>query len=122
LSNLIIDEKCNVMMMYAHRAIANFPKHERHVLGAEIRQTMLSLQRLIITAFKRYHKKTTLTELDIELAVLKRQVRLAKDLHYLPFKKYQLWIEQLVELGKMIGGWIKSVKSTIPKPKQVVAL
>ena len=79
---------------------------------------MLQLQRLVITAFKRYHKKTTLTDLDIELAILKRQVRLAKDLRYVDLKKYQIWIEKLVEIGRMIGGWIKSVKTK----QQAIAL
>ena len=99
------------MLMYGYQALKQFPKHEKHVLGAEIRLSMLQLQRLIVTAFKRYHKKTTLTDLDIELAILKRRVRLAKDLRYLDLKKYQIWIGQLVEIGKMIGGWIKSVKT-----------
>lgn len=97
--------------MYGYQALKQFPKHEKHVLGAEIRLSMLQLQRLIVTAFKRYHKKTTLTDLDIELAILKRRVRLAKDLQYLDLKKYQIWIGQLVEIGKMIGGWIKSIKT-----------
>ena len=78
---------------------------------------MLNIQRLIITAFKRYHKKTTLTDLDIELAVLKRQVRLAKDLNYIDIKRYQKWIEFIVEMGKMTGGWMRSVNS-----KKVTAL
>ncbi|WP_440588615.1 hypothetical protein, partial [Enterococcus faecium] len=53
---------------------------------------------MIITAFKRYHKKTTLTDLDIELAILKRRVRLAKDLRYIDIKRYEIWVGQLVEL------------------------
>jgi four helix bundle protein len=110
LTALIIEDKCRDMLLYGYQAVKQFPKHERHVLGAEIRQSMLQLQRLVVTAFKRYHKKTTLTDLDIELAILKRRVRLAKDLRYLDIKKYQIWIEMLVEIGKMIGGWINSVK------------
>ncbi|MCL1161514.1 diversity-generating retroelement protein Avd [Shewanella chilikensis] len=111
MTTLIIEEKCREMMMYGYQAIKQFPKHERHVLGAEIRLSMLQLQRLIITAFKRYHKKTTLTDLDIELAILKRRVRLAKDLRYINIKRYEIWVGQLVELGKMIGGWIRSVNA-----------
>lgn len=118
MSALIIEDKCREMLLYGYQALKQFPKHEKHVLGAEIRLSMLQLQRLVITAFKRYHKKTTLTDLDIELAILKRRVRLAKDLRYLDIKKYQLWIEKLVEIGRMIGGWIKSIKSK----QQAVAL
>jgi four helix bundle protein len=118
LSALTIEEKTREMMMYGYGALKHFPKSETHVLGAEIRRNMLTLQRLIITAFKRYHKKTTLTDLDIELTILKRQVRLAKDLRYIDLKKYKIWGEKLVEIGNMLGGWIRSVKNS---PK-VVAL
>lgn len=106
--------------MYGYQALKQFPKHEKHVLGAEIRTSMLQLQRLIVTAFKRYHKKTTLTDLDIELAILKRRVRLAKDLRYIDVKRYQLWIEYLVEIGKMVGGWIKFNKQK-PHPQNKVS-
>lgn len=75
---LIIEEKCREMIVFGYQAIKQFPKHETHVLGAEIRRSMLNMQRLIITAMKRYHKKTTLTDLDVELAVLKRMIRLDK--------------------------------------------
>lgn len=71
------------MMVYGYLALKQFPKHETHVMGAEIRRSMLTLQRLIITAFKRYHKKTTLTDMDIELTMLKRMIRTAKDMRYL---------------------------------------
>lgn len=108
---LIIEEKCREMLMYGYQAVRQFPRHERHVLGAEIRSAMLQLQRLIITAIKRYHKKTTLTDLDVELAVLRRHVRLAKDLAYLDLRRYERWSVMLVELGKMIGGWLRAVNT-----------
>ncbi|BES53377.1 hypothetical protein [Aeromonas phage phiWae15] len=104
---LIIEQRLRDMMQYGYIALRQFPKSERHVLGAEIRSSMLTLLRLVITASKRYHKKTTLADLDIELAVLQNQVRLAKDLAYLPINKYQHWSGLNVEIGKMIGGWLK---------------
>ena len=97
-------------MVYGYLALKQFPKHETHVMGAEIRRSMLALQRLIITAFKRYHKKTTLTDMDIELTMLKRMIRTAKDMRYLDTKKYKIWSEKLIEIGKMLGGWVKFVK------------
>ncbi|MGL6351957.1 MAG: diversity-generating retroelement protein Avd [Aeromonas sp.] len=111
MSELIIDEKCREMLVYGYQALRQFPRYERHVLGAEIRTSMLTLQRLIITAIKRYHKKTTLTDLDVELAVLRRQVRLAKDLGYIDLRRYEHWSVMLVEIGKMIGGWLRAVNS-----------
>lgn len=110
MNELSIEEKCREMIMYGYCAVRQFPKSEKHVLAAELRLSMLNLQRLIITAIKRYHKKTTLTDIDIELSILKKQVRLSKDLRFIDLKKYKNWSTLLVELGKMIGGWLKHVK------------
>lgn len=104
---LIIEQRIRDMMQYGHVALRQFPKAEKHVLGAEIRISMLNLLRLAITASKRYHKKTTLTDLDVELAVLQNQVRLATDLAYLSINKYQHWTGLNLEIGRMIGGWLK---------------
>lgn len=50
MSVLAIDEKCREMIIYGYVALRQLPKHERHVLGAEIRLSMIKLQRLIVTA------------------------------------------------------------------------
>jgi four helix bundle protein len=99
------------MIEYGYVALRQFPKFERHVLAAEIRVSMLALLRLIVVCNKRYHKKTTLQELDAELDLLRCQVRLAKSLGYLDFKKYETWAKHNDEIGRMLGGWIKSMAS-----------
>ena len=63
---------------------------------------------MIIICNKRYHKKTTLTDLDAELDVLRSQVRTAFSLQYIDLKKYEHWARMNDELGRMIGGWMKS--------------
>ena len=70
---------------------------------------MYEIDRLIIRAQKRYFKKNTLQDLDIELAHLLTKIRLAKELEYLPFKKYENWSKMVIELGKMVGSWIKKL-------------
>lgn len=95
------------MILYGHTAIRQFPKMERHVLGAEIRHTLWSLLRLIVVCNKRYHKKTTLQDLDATLDLLRSQLRIAKDMRYLDFRKYEHWAKLNDEIGRMVGGWIK---------------
>lgn len=62
--DLKIRQKCEDMIAYGYVALRQFPKFERHVLGAEIRAAMWSVLRLIIVTNKRYHKKTTMQDLD----------------------------------------------------------
>jgi hypothetical protein len=107
-ADLLIRQRCEEMIQYAYVTIRHFPKFERHVLGAEIRETVWKLLRMIIICNKRYHKKTTLTDLDAELDVLRSQVRTAFGLQYIDLKKYEHWARMNDELGRMIGGWMKS--------------
>ena len=108
-SDLLIRQKCMAMIEYGHVAIRQFPKMERHVLGAEIRGTLWSTLRLIVVCNKRYHKKTTLQELDAEIDLLRSQVRMAQSMGYLDFKKYEHWAKLNDEIGRMVGGWIRAM-------------
>lgn len=110
MDDLKIRQKCEEMIAYGYGALRQFPKAERHVLSQEIRNTMWGLLRLIIICNRRYHKKTTMQDLDAELDLLRSQVRMAKELGYLPFKKYEVWSRQLDEIGRMVGGWLRSLQ------------
>jgi len=101
-------QKTYDMIEYGYTCLRQFPKSEKFTLVAEIKNTMIMLLKLIIRANKRYYKKTTIQDADIELATLRAYVRLSKDLKFLPIKKYENWSKFLSEIGKMIGGWIKS--------------
>lgn len=106
-NDLKIRQKCEEMIEYGYVALRQFPKHERHVLAAEIRLSMLRVLRLIVVTNKRYHKKTTLQDLDAELDLLRSMVRLAFSLKYMDVKKYEVWSGYFFEIGRMVGGWIK---------------
>lgn len=105
---LRILQRCEDMIAYGHQALVHFPKHERHVMSQEIRDSMWTIHRLIVRAHKKYTKKTTLHDLDIEIAVLKARLRVATELRYLAPKKLTLWSEHLTALGAMTGAWIKA--------------
>ena len=99
----------------------HFPRHEKYALSNRIRNSAYEIYDLISEGQKRYHKKTTLTELDIAHERLRMQLYLAYELGYFgyrhgeqdPTKEADRFtaISALVdELGKMIGGWIKKIK------------
>jgi len=48
-------------------------------------------------------------KVDTQLELLRTYLRLARDLEFLSFKKYEIWSKQLEEIGKLIGGWMKSI-------------
>lgn len=71
MKELLIAQKVEEMIKYGYVAVRQFPKSERHVLSQELRLSMWRLLRLVIICSKRYHKKTTLQELDAELELLR---------------------------------------------------
>lgn len=93
---------------YVHLAVKQYPKHERHLLAADTRACSDRLLRLTIASWKRYHKKTTLSELDIEIEVMRHLVRKALRLEYINPDRYRIWAEHINELGRMLGGWLKA--------------
>ena len=105
---LQVQQRVYDMMLYAYPALEQFPKSQKFSLAQDMKHCMDKIILLVITANKKYTKKTTLQELDVEIAALKVYVRLAADLKYLPLKKYEVWSGQLVEIGRMVGGWIRS--------------
>lgn len=109
-NELKILQRCYDMIEYGYIALRQFPRSERHTLAAEIKASMYELLKLIIRANKRYFKKTTLQDMDVELENLRYLVRLSNSLGFLPFNRYEQWSRLLDELGRMLGGWFKSIK------------
>lgn len=99
----------------------HFPRHEKYALCNRIRNTAYEIYDLVSEGQKRYHKKTTLTELDIAHERLRMQLFLAYELGYFGYRHGEqdaskeadrfTAISALVdEIGKMIGGWIKKIR------------
>lgn len=99
------------MIKYGYGALAQFPKSEKFALAADIKHCLDIILERVIEASKKYYKKTTLQELDVEVAKLKAYLRLSQSLGFLPFKKYEIWSGMAIEIGRMVGGWIKSVNT-----------
>ena len=103
-----------LMIKYGYAALRQFPKSEKYVLAADIRQCMYRLLRLVIVTNRRYYKKTTMQDLDAELDLLRSLVRLANELKFLPFRQYEIWAEHTNKIGGMVGAWLEWVHTKGP--------
>ena len=107
--SFMILQKVFDMIQYAYPALAQYPKSEKFSLVTDIKHILDEMLELTIEAQKKYYKKTTLQELDVTIAKLKAYLRLSMTLKFLPVKKYEVWSSMVVEIGKMLGGWLKTV-------------
>ena len=115
--DLHVQQKIYDMILYAYPALEQMPKSQKFSLAQDMKHCMDKIMRLTISANKKYTKRTTLQELDVEIAALKIYLRIAYDLRYIPPKKYEVWSGMMVEIGKMVGGWIKSQREAAEPPK-----
>ena len=112
------------LIKLANINLNHFPRHEKYGLCQQIRNSMYEVYDLIIESEKRYHKKTTLTNLDIRHEQLRMLFRLAFELDYFKYhnskgerseaeyRRRYLAVNGLIdEVGAMIGGWIKSERT-----------
>lgn len=109
LRKLKILAKMEELDAYSHQALIQLPKHEKHVLAAEIRYTLAQLIKLTVRTAKKYHKKTTLQDLDVEVEYLRTLVRKAHRLKYINDHRYKVWSSHIDEVGRMVGGWIGKI-------------
>ena len=81
-------------------------------MGEKLDKITLEIIELVITAsyLPREQKQPVLQKVSVKLDLLKILLRLASETKCLDHDKYQQLTSQLVEIGKMLGGWIRSVK------------
>ena len=115
----VLKEKISEMLKYGMPLANGFPRRNRK-LADTMRDAMLEMYRLAVRLEKKYYKKTTLEDLDIELAVLKEFVVLASDKDYcgekfappLTIHQREVWSRHNDEIGRLIGGYKKSLESS----------
>ena len=87
--------------------IEKFPRDFKFTIGDKIISILLNSLELIIEAVYTKDKHNFLRRLNLQLEKLRYLIRLSKDLKALSIKKYAYISDEINELGKMIGGWIR---------------
>ena len=93
---------------------SKFPKHQRFVMAKRIEEAALSFHDNLIWASKTQRKTGALADADFHLERLKVYNRLAMKLKLSSFAQYEYLAKQLEELGKLLGGWQRSLKRSAP--------
>ena len=122
--------KMRELIKLSHLYLSHAPKSEKYASVQKIKQLEWDVYLLIVEVLKRYHKRTTLTELDVKHEQLRCAWQLYYELGYLAFKdgqnshdkayenhRFAAINRQLDEVGAMIGGWIKVEKEAFNNQK-----
>jgi len=105
----LIEKKIRDMIVYNNIMLKQFPKHEKYILAAKIREIGYDLLELAIAANKKYIKKTTFSEFDVRHESIRQLINVAFELQYIDSKKHRISQLKVDEVGRMLGAWIKSM-------------
>jgi len=86
-----------------------FPRQQRFVLAEAVQRTALQLHERLIEAAKSGDPRPSLRHADVDLTKLRFYVRLCHDMELISLKQYKHAAGRLAEVGRLLGGWIKSL-------------
>ncbi len=89
----------------------NFPRSERFRMARRLEDTAFHLYGKLIRAVHSANPLLELKEADHLLAMLRLCLRLSYDRHLLKIGQYEHGVEMLVEVGRLLGGWMKKAGS-----------
>ena len=96
----------------------SFPRSQRFVLTKRLQDAALDFQETLVEAALGQEQDLLgcLRQADVELGKLRFYLRLCHDLHLISTNQYGHTARMVNEVGRLLGGWIKSAsKEEVPK-------
>jgi len=85
-----------------------FPKNLRYSLAQKIDNICIDILELIVQAIYSRTKKDLLIKINNKLDVLRALFQMSFKMKLLTEAQYEYISRELLESGKMVGGWLKS--------------
>jgi len=101
-------EKHYKLILWMLPKIANFPKDQRFLLADRIERILLDILEMLIEAVYSKDRRGILIKINLKLDVLRFMMRIAKDMKYISIKAYDFFCQSVLEIGKMVGGWMRT--------------
>jgi hypothetical protein len=96
------------LILWSCHHTSKFPRNHRFVLGERMERNLYDLLETLIRAKYTRERQPLLQQANLTLETLRFQMRLAKDLQCLAVKSYGFGAKAIDEIGKLVGGWLKS--------------
>lgn len=93
-------------------ATLNFPKSQRGVLARRLQYHAFTFYELLVDAAMSDAPEPTLRAADRTLTKLRHYLRLSRELGLLKPGQYEHVSKMVVEIGRLLGGWLKKVRSS----------
>jgi hypothetical protein len=103
------------MAKYMNGVLRNFPKAEKYAMAADIRHALWEAGSLLNRASdipSRARKLLLVERADERIGDLKFMVRLGMEMEFVSFEKYKNFSLMVTEVGRMLGGWLKNLRTS----------
>jgi hypothetical protein len=105
---LVVITRAYDLVLWSCHHTGRFPRSHRFVLGERMERNLYDLLETLIQARYTRERQALLRQANLILEVLRFQMRLAKDLQCLKVTSYGHAAETIDEIGRLVGGWLKS--------------
>lgn len=102
-------QDCHNLLIWLIPLLDNFPRNRRFTLGERLENGLLEILELLVQAAYTKNKGELLKRANLRLAVVRHLWRIAYELKTIPTKRYAHGAKLLEDLGRQIGGWLKSI-------------
>jgi hypothetical protein len=109
---LTVITKTYDLILWSCHHTSRFPRNHRFVLGERIERNLYDLLETLVKARYTRQRQALLEQANLALEVLRFQLRLAKDVQCLKVNSYGFAGKALDEIGRLVGGWLKSGTAT----------
>ena len=111
-AELAVITKMYDLVIWGCQHVAKFPKSHKFTVGDRLAERLQDLFDLLVRAKYHRDRRLLLDQANLELELLRLQLRMAKDLKCLPLESYGFASRSVDEIGRLVGGWIKSAGQT----------
>lgn len=108
-------QSCHELLLWMIPHLDKFPRARRFTLGERLETVLLTVLELVVEAAYTQKKIALLQQANVKLEVLRHLWRLAHELRVIATRQYEHGARLIDNLGRQIGGWLRS-RSEAPPP------
>ena len=106
--NFLVTQRANDFAKWLFNHTGQFPKSHRFSVAVRLENAIIEFIEHTTVANMRQNKLPLLKNADEALTRLRVLFRFSYEMRFINFKSYEFGSQKLVELGKLLGGWIKN--------------
>lgn len=101
-------QACHELLLWLIPLLDKFPRSRRFTLGERLENSLLTVLADLVEAAYSKQKREALTHANRQLEIIRHLWRLTYELQVIPLKRYEHGAKLMNELGKQIGGWLRT--------------